>query len=119
MLKENKNYDEAGETVVYEISAADKHILLLGSLNLDNNTEYPKGIDMLILPFQGRSDIGRYAMSFIDKLQPKKILLDHFDDTFPPVSSSVNPQQFLKFMKQKYHDVPVICPQAGAEWIVV
>jgi L-ascorbate metabolism protein UlaG (beta-lactamase superfamily) len=119
IIKENKNYKEAGETVVYEISAADKQILLLGSLNLDNDTEYPKGVDLLILPFQGRSDITKYAINIIEKLQPKKILLDHFDDTFPPISSTVDTRVFLKLMKEKYPVTRVICQQPGAEWITV
>jgi L-ascorbate metabolism protein UlaG (beta-lactamase superfamily) len=117
MLKENKICSEAGETVVYDIGVANKRILLLGSLNLDDNTEYPKGVDLLILPFQGRSDINKYAMSFIDRLQPKKVLLDHFDDTFPPISSNVKTGLFISLMRQKYPGIPVICPQAGVEWI--
>ena len=119
MLEENKKCVEAGETVVYDIIAENKHILLLGSLNLDDNTEYPTGIDLLIMPFQGRSDINKYAVQFIDRLQPKKVLLDHFDDTFPPISSAVNTSLFVSLMQQKYPGIQVIIPQASAEWIVV
>ena len=119
MLKENKKCVEAGETVVYDINTEDKHILLLGSLNLDDNTEYPTGADLLIMPLQGRSDVNKYAMQFIDRLQPKKVLLDHFDNTFPPISSTVNTSLFVSLMRQKYPGIPVICPQASAEWIDV
>jgi L-ascorbate metabolism protein UlaG (beta-lactamase superfamily) len=117
MLKENRICVEAAETVVYDICAANKRVLLLGSLNLDDNTEYPKGADLLILPFQGRSDLAKYAMPFIDRLQPKKVLLDHFDDTFPPISSNVKTGLFISRMQQKNPDIPVICLQAGVEWI--
>jgi len=117
LLKENKICVEAGETVAYDISAANKRILLLGSLNLDDNTEYPAGADLLILPFQGRSDIGKYAMPFIDRLQPKKVLLDHFDNAFPPISSHVKTRLFISLMRRKHPGIPVICPQAGAGWI--
>ena len=109
ILKENRICAEAGETVVYDISVANKRILLLGTLNLDDNTEYPKGADLLILPFQGRSDINKYAMSFIDRLQPKKVLLHHFDDAFPPISAHVETGVFISLMRQKYPDIPVIC----------
>jgi L-ascorbate metabolism protein UlaG (beta-lactamase superfamily) len=113
---ESKNLDEAAaETVAYDISVEDKRILLLGSLNLDDDTEYPTGVDLLILPLQGRSDIAKYAMTIIDRLQPKKILLDHFDDSFPPISSSVNPGPFIRLMEQKYPDVPVVYLQHGSE----
>jgi L-ascorbate metabolism protein UlaG (beta-lactamase superfamily) len=117
MQKENRICVEAGETVVYDISTANKRILLLGSLNLDDNTEYPEGADLLILPFQGRSDISKYAAPFIDRLRPKKVLLDHFDDTFPPISSNVKTGPFISLMRRKHPGIPVICPQAGAEWI--
>jgi len=117
MQKENKICVEAGETVVYDIGVVNKRILLLGSLNLDDNTEYPKGADLLILPFQGRSYLAKYAMPFIDRLQPKKVLLDHFDDAFPPISSNVKTRPFISLMRRKYPGVQVICPVAGAEWI--
>jgi len=119
ILKNNKNFDEAGETVVYDICTSHKRVLLFGSLNLDNNTEYPKSSDLLILPFQGRTDINKYALGFIDCLLPKTIMLDHFDDTFPPVSSNVSCKQFISRMQDKYPDIKVIVPQAGADWIDV
>ncbi|MCL2196878.1 MAG: MBL fold metallo-hydrolase [Treponema sp.] len=118
IVKENKNYDEAGEIVVYDIIVFNKRILLMGSLNLDENIEYPKSADLLILPFQGRSDLNTYAIPFIQRLEPKKVLLDHFDDSFPPISSSVATLPFVKLMREKYPAIPVICLNAGKEWIV-
>jgi L-ascorbate metabolism protein UlaG (beta-lactamase superfamily) len=119
MIKENKVCIEAGETVIYDIYSEQKRVLLLGSLNLDEHTEYPEGVDLLILPFQGRSDIASYAISFIDRLRPRKVLLDHFDDTFPPISSYVDTRLFVKLMADKHPNIPVICAQAGNEWINV
>jgi len=118
IAKENKNYDEAGETVIYDIIVFNKRILLMGSLNLEENIEYPKGVDLLILPFQGRSDLSTYAIPFIQRLEPKKVLLDHFDDSFPPISSSVDTLPFVKLMREKFPAIPVIYLNAGAEWIV-
>ena len=119
ILKENKHYNEAGETVIYEISSDDKRILLLGSLNLDDDTEYPVGVDMLILPLQGRSNISSYAMKFVDRLQPERVLLDHFNDTFPPISSDVDTEPFILLMRRKYPEVQVTYPRAGAEWMEI
>ena len=118
LLKENKICKEAGETVAFEIYAEGKRVFLMGSLNLEEKLEYPKGMDLLILPFQGRSDLGAYTMPFIERLRPQKVLLDHFDDAFPPISSSVDTQLFIANMKEKFPAVPVICPTAGAEWQV-
>ena len=117
MLRENRACAESGETVIYDISVYDERILLMGSLNLDDETEYPKGADLLVLPFQGRSDINKYSMQFISRLQPKKVLLDHFDDTFPPISSHVETGRFISDVHRSFPDIPVICPQASAEWI--
>jgi len=119
MLNENKICVEAGETLVYDISAAEKRILLMGSLNLDKDTRYPQNADLLIFPFQGRSDLDAYALQFIERLWPRKILLDHFDDTFPPISSTVNPNNFITVVRQKYSGIPVICLKEGADWTEV
>ena len=117
MLKENKVCTESGETVAYDIAAPNVRILLLGSLNLDEDTEYPIGADLLILPFQGRSDICRYAMPFIDRLKPKRVLLDHFDNSFPPLTCPVGTGRFMARMSKAHPGVPVICPQASDEWM--
>ncbi|MCL2814523.1 MAG: MBL fold metallo-hydrolase [Oscillospiraceae bacterium] len=119
MAKENRQCVEAGETVIYDISVSCKRILLMGSLNLDDNTNYPKSADLLIMPLQGRSDINKYAMRFVERLQPKKIFLNHIDDTFPPISSEVNTNPFMSLMRQRYPEIPVICQQASAEWIEI
>ena len=118
LLKENRASTESGETLIYEISVPGERILLLGSLNLDDDAEYPEGVDLLILPFQGRSDITRYAVKFIERLRPKKVFLDHFDDTFPPVSSRVKTARFIHKTQRDFPAVTVICRQAGPEWIV-
>ena len=117
ILNEKKICLEAGETVIYDIRAAEKRILLMGSLNTDDAEECPKGVDLFILPFQGRTDIRQYAMSFVERLQPEKVLLFHFDDTFPPVSAPVRTDRFLSQMRQRYPGIPVICREPGAEWI--
>jgi L-ascorbate metabolism protein UlaG (beta-lactamase superfamily) len=118
IMRENRDYPEAGETVAFEIKAAGKRILLMGSLNMDSETEYPLGVDLLVLPFQGRSDMCRYAMPFIGQLHPQKVLLTHFDDSFPPITSKVNLAHFVALMREKHPDISVICPQAGREWIL-
>ena len=119
IFSESRVCKEAGEILVYDIRASGKRILLMGSLNLDAATEYPKGADLLILPFQGRSDINAYALRFIDRLKPKKALLDHFDDTFPPISSAVDTAPFISLTKEKHPDIPVVCLSAGAGWMIV
>jgi len=117
IINANENRDKDTETVMYEINVQNKRVLLMGSLNLDDDIEYTPGADLLILPLQGRMDINRYTMPIIDRLKPSKILLFHFDNTFPPFSYNVNAKRFLACMSKEYPDIPVICTPASAEWI--
>jgi len=117
LYNENKVCIEEGETVVFNINTADKRVLLMGSLNLDDIINYPGEVDLLIMPFQGRSDISEYAIDIIKRLTPKKILLDHFDDSFPPISSQVDTRPFISLMQNLYPDISVIFPKAGSDWI--
>ena len=68
-------------------------------MNLDAKTEYPTDADLLILPLQGRSDQDTYALRIVEKLLPKWVLLDHYDDTFPPMTSPVDPGGFEENVK--------------------
>ena len=83
-------YPEKGETVGFLIEGDGRSLYAMGSLNLDDATEYPTGMDLLALPYQGTSDLLTPALAIIDRLRPKAVLLDHFDDAFPPVSSAVD-----------------------------
>lgn len=104
-----KLYPE-GRVLVYKITSGDTTVLHMGSLNLDPSETYPRGCDMLTLPFQGRSDLATYALQFIELLKPKAIYLHHFDDTFPPVSSSVDTTAFVENIKLNYPGVKVTVP---------
>jgi len=105
-----KIYPE-GQVLVYKISGGDRTILHLGSLNLDPTESYPLGCSLLTIPFQGRSDLNHYAMQFIEKLQPEQLLLHHFDDAFPPVSSSIDTSAFVDRLSTIYPHLNVIVPR--------
>ena len=44
---------------------------------------------------------------------PERIILDHFDDAFPPVSESVDTRGFKKLMDREYPGIRVVKPTAG------
>lgn len=109
----NKTFKEANETLAFDIRAEGKEILLLGSLALSEEEDYPKRADLLILPYQGNSDLEKEALKIIKRLKPKRILLSHFDNAFPPLSRSVDTRELKQMMDEDYPDIPVVKPKAG------
>lgn len=103
LLREMLCEKEAGEILMYEVSCGEKRIQILGSLGLDGNTEYPTDADVLILPFQGRSDLDKYALDIVRKLKPRSVLLDHYDNAFPPFSDEIPTENFLKILREQEH----------------
>lgn len=97
----NFRYAEKGEILVYEVSHGGKRVMILGSLGLDPETVYPVGADILILPFQGKSDLEDAAIPLVKRLRPKKVLLDHYDDSFPPMTSEINTERFIRLVEHR------------------
>lgn len=95
LWKLNTDYPEDGETVFYDIHAGGRHIHLMGSMGMDESVDYPTGADALILPFQGTADPSKTVAPIIEALCPKRILLDHYDDAFPPLSSQIRTEDFV------------------------
>ena len=102
LLYWNRIYPENGETVFYELRADGKRLEIMGSMGLDGATEYPAGADALVLPFQGRSDPARLGETLVARLQPKAVLLDHFDDSFPPLTATVDTAAFEALIARRY-----------------
>ncbi|MBQ2061475.1 MAG: MBL fold metallo-hydrolase [Oscillospiraceae bacterium] len=101
LLRLNREYDEAGEILFYEVTDGKTRLQIMGSLGLDDATEYPTGADWLILPYQGRSDLADYALPLVERLSPRAVLLDHYDDAFPPMSSAIDTATFEKTVSQR------------------
>ena len=87
ILKENRICRENDETVTYFI---DHRLLLLGSMNLRDDTSYPEHIEVLVLPYNGWEDNYPEACRIIDRLKPDTVLLDHYDDAFPPATQPLD-----------------------------
>lgn len=113
MLLKNHTFPEGNETLTFQIGAGGRRILVLGSLNLEEHTKYPKHVDMLVLPYQGATDLIASALSVIETIEPRTVLLDHFDDAFPPISSHIDTRPLKKALSEHYPDLPVVKPTAG------
>ncbi len=98
----NITYLQKGEILFYELECRGKRIQIIGSMNLDVATEYPTNADLLILPLQGRSDQNVYALSLVKRLMPKNIILDHIDNSFPPMSDDVDVSGFIENVSKAF-----------------
>ena len=96
VIREALAWRENDETVCYRIEAEGKTLVLLGSMNLRDGAEYPTGADVLVLPYAGWADNLPPAVRIIERLRPRRVLLDHYDDTFPPLSSPVDVSPLLQ-----------------------
>ena len=100
-LKKITSCLEKKETLCYVVEVYGKRILILGSLALADDIDYPKGVDLAFFPYQGAKNICELASDICGKLAPKAVLLTHFDDTFPPFSSEIDTSDFEEHMKKR------------------
>jgi hypothetical protein len=91
----------------------EKKLLHLGSLSLDKTETYPEGVEVMTIPYQGRSDLAEYSIPYINLIKPQTLYLHHFDDTFPPISSAVNAQELINKAAQVFPGLNIILPVIG------
>ena len=110
--------DMRRDVLAFEVTSAQRSIFLLGSANCRDDVEYPTRMDLLVYPYQGRSDMETYSMQFLDRFLPRRVMLDHFDDAFPPVSSQMDCAPFLRQSQRRYPDMEIFKPQELAVYEV-
>ena len=115
LLKLNNKFKMKGEIYAYEISALNKKIFLMGSAGNIKNSYIPKDIDILFLPYQGKSNICGYSFKLVEKIKPKTIVLTHFDNAYPPITTEINTEKFISKMKEKQPETTVIEPKFNKE----
>lgn len=105
LIYKNKVCLENNEIVLYEVNVENKTIIIMGSLGIDKEVSYPSNVDLFVMPYQGKEDLLTPAKEVINVLKPKKILLSHYDNTFPPVSKDISTGEII----EKYKDIiPII-----------
>ena len=85
----NHKMPEGGEIVAYEIEAQGKRIFLTGSFREYPGEAYPEDVDLFVLANGGSVFVPEKTKDFIDRYRPKRILVDHFDNAFPPVTRRI------------------------------
>lgn len=106
----NKKMPENREIVAYEIEHDGKRIFLTGSFRDTPQIEYPKNVDLFILANGGSVFVPEKTAGFIKKYQPKAILVDHFDNAFPPVTRTVSVERLKKRIAKDHPEIQFIIP---------
>ena len=107
----NHKMPEGGEIVAYEIENAGKKIFLTGSFREYPGEVYPDDIDLFILANGGSVFVPEKVKGFIDRYRPKKILVDHFDNAFPPVTRTVCVKRLQKTIESAHPEIEFIVPE--------
>lgn len=115
LLRDCKRFKITDDIYALEFSCEGKKLLVLGSAGLDGDTVYETNADLLVFPYQGRSGMHRYMVPFVERLRPKAVMPDHFDDAFPPLTHTVSTKKFLSAMKKRFPEVKAFVPAEG-EW---
>ena len=111
-------YKLQDDVFALHISDGEKSVVVLGSAGLDENVTYPQGADLMVFPYQGRSRMHKYMERFLEAFRPKKVMADHFDDAFPPLTHRENVEKFVPAVKKYLPDAEAFVPQEG-EWYEV
>jgi L-ascorbate metabolism protein UlaG (beta-lactamase superfamily) len=102
-----------GPVYAYHLAIEGMDLLHLGSMNIDPDVSYPDRVDLLTLPYQGCWDLTRQALQIIERINPRAVLLHHFDDTFPPFTRNIATSPFDRIMRRCHPEVEVIIPEYG------
>lgn len=106
----NRTMPENDEIVIFDVENGGKHVMIMGSYGTDEMVEYPAEPDMFILAHGGSTKIPNLAVDFVGKLRPKKILVDHFDDAFPPLTRRVPVEKSKRIFNESHPDIDFIIP---------
>ena len=115
LFQANRFFKEAGQSLVFDIKADGRRLLLLGSLALDPGEQYPEGADVVILPYQGNNDLPARAREVLARLKPKSVLLSHFDNAFPPMSRSVDLMPLKRLAEEEFPQIRIVKPVPGKQ----
>lgn len=107
----NHQMPEGGEIVAYEIESEGKRIFLTGSFREHPQETYPENADLLILANGGSVFVPEKTKAFIERYRPKKILVDHFDDAFPPLTRNVSVSRLERTVKKNHPEIEFIVPE--------
>ena len=111
-----KALPENGEIVSFTVTNGGFTALVLGSYGFAPEETYPTQPDLMVLPFSGNSKLASFALPDLAKLRPERILFDHFDDAFPPLTKRMDVESFKARINQAYPEIKVQIPKEGVSY---
>ena len=55
--------------------------------------------------------MAEYSLPFLERFKPRRVMLDHFDDAFPPVSARMDCEPFIRRAGEVYPEIEVFEPE--------
>ena len=107
----NLRMPENGEIVVYEVENKGKRIVLMGSYGTAEGVTYPREPDAFVLPYGGNSNIAALSAPFISAMNPKKIIVDHYDASFPPLTKRMDVEGFGRTLAKNHPEIQYVIPR--------
>lgn len=101
---------ENHEILMYKIESEGKSVLVSGSFGTVDDVAYPEGGDLFVLANGGNLSIPELTAPFIAKTHPKRVMVDHFDDAFPPLTRRVPVEKFRDIMSRTHPEIDFIIP---------
>lgn len=102
---------ERGEIVIFEIRCDGKTVTVMGSFGVDAKANYREKPDILVLPYNGSTNIPALAEAPLKSLQPKMVFFDHYDDAFPPLTRRMDVENYEKRLKKDFPGLQTLIPE--------
>lgn len=118
IIKAHSKYPIDGTTIAFEVSDGVKTVMIFGSAGMQENVDYPKNADLLVFPYQGCSHLEKLAARFVDRLQPDRVMFDHHEDAFPPISFPQSREKVLKELQLRHPKTEAFFPEENREYVL-
>ena len=109
-LNRRFSIDPNRDVLAFEVASSDTSALVFGSAALAAGVAYPQA-DVLVYPYQGRSDMAAYSLPLLRALGIPRVVLSHFDDAFPPVSHGMDTDELVCLARRELPEVEIIRPR--------
>jgi L-ascorbate metabolism protein UlaG (beta-lactamase superfamily) len=105
-----------GDVLGYRLKVKEGTVVHLGSAGWYQEELARLRPDVALLPLQGHSRICELVAQATEWLAPRRVIVHHFDDFYPPISEMIDVQPFVELVGRRFPGVEVVEPRIG-EWM--